>query len=120
MSNIKILIKGLSAFGYHGVFEHEKINGQEFIVDLEITYQATEAIKTDEISDALDYGKIVNLVKALIENTKRDLIEVLADEIAETLLNLDLVSQVVVTLHKPQAPVAVKVADIAVRIEKIK
>jgi Dihydroneopterin aldolase len=60
------------------------------------------------------------LVKALIENTKRDLIEVLADEIAETLLNLDLVSQVVVTLHKPQAPVAVKVADIAVRIEKIK
>jgi dihydroneopterin aldolase len=116
MSDIEILVKGLSAFGYHGVFEHEKVNGQEFIVDLEITYQATEAIKTDEISKALDYGEIVNTVKALIENTRRDLIEVLADEIAATLLEFDLVKRVVVTLHKPQAPVEVKVADIAVRI----
>ena len=120
MSEIEIQVKGLSAYGYHGVFEHEKVNGQEFIVDLDITYQATEAIKTDEISKALDYGEIVNTVKTLIESTRRDLIEVLADEIAETLLKLELVKRVVVTLHKPQAPVEVKVADIAVRIDRSK
>ena len=120
MSSMQILIFGLSAFGYHGVFEHEKINGQEFIVDLEITYDATAAVATDQIDKALDYGEITKTVKNLIENTRRDLIEVLANDIADEILSLSKVNQVTVNLHKPQAPVEVKVSDISVKITKNK
>lgn len=120
MSEIEIQILGLRAFGYHGVFEHEKINGQEFLVDLEIFYDATEAIATDNINQALDYGEITKKVKNIIENTRRDLIEVLASDIANEILNLDKVMKVSVNLHKPQAPVEVKVTDISVKITKTK
>ena len=120
MSQMQIKISGLSAFGYHGVFEHEKINGQEFIVDLEINYDASSAISSDNIAEALDYGEITKSVKDIIENTRRDLIEVLANDIADLLIKKDKVIEVSVVLHKPQAPVAVKVSDIAVKITKTK
>lgn len=120
MSLIQIQISGLRAFGYHGVFEHEKINGQEFFVDLEITYEASEAIASDQVEKALDYGEITKIVKDIIENTRRDLIEVLANDIADKILNLKKVTQAAVTVHKPQAPVEVEVSDIAVKLTKNK
>lgn len=120
MSQIEIQISGLSAFGYHGVFDHEKINGQEFIVDLEISYDAGAAISSDNIKEALDYGEITKSVKELVENTRRDLIEVLANDIADQLIKKDKVKKVSVVLHKPKAPVEVKVSDIAVKITKSK
>jgi dihydroneopterin aldolase len=120
MSKMKIQIKGITAFGFHGVFEHEKINGQEFIVDVELSYNAASALVSDNIADAVDYGAVVNLVKKIIESTRRDLIEVLADDLAVQLLEISLVDKVKVTLHKPFAPVEVKVSDIAVIVEKSK
>lgn len=115
-----IQIKGISAFGFHGVFDHEKINGQEFIVDVELSYNASQALKTDNVNDAVDYGAVVILVKKIIENTRRDLIEVLADDVANKVLEINLVDRVKITLHKPFAPVEVKVSDIAVIVEKKK
>ncbi len=115
-----IQIKGISAFGFHGVFDHEKINGQEFIVDVELSYNASQALKTDNVNDAVDYGAVVILVKKIIENTRRDLIEVLADDVANKVLEINLVDSVKITLHKPFAPVEVKVSDIAVIVEKKK
>lgn len=120
MSKMMIQIKGITAFGYHGVFDHEKINGQEFIVDVELSYDAALAIKNDNVADAVDYGFVVNLVKKIIESTRRDLIEVLADDLAAQLLEINLVDKVKLTLHKPFAPVEVKVSDIAVVVEKSK
>lgn len=120
MSDIEIKIKGISCFGYHGVFEHEKLNGQEFIVDLELKYEASKAIASDNLADTVDYGEIVKAVKQLVENTRRDLIEVLANDLADMLLNFKLIKKVKVVLHKPYAPVEVKVTDIAVILEKTK
>jgi dihydroneopterin aldolase len=120
MSDIQIQIKGISSFGYHGVFEHEKVNGQEFIVDLELDYEANKALSSDNLVDTVDYGEIVKAVKNLVETTRRDLIEVLANDLADMLLNFKLIKRVKVILHKPYAPVEVKVTDIAVIVEKAK
>ena len=120
MKLIQIQISGLRAFGYHGVFEHEKINGQEFLTDLEISYDATEAIASDQIDKALDYGEITKIVKEIIVNTRRDLIEVLANDIADQILKIDKVKKITVTVHKPQAPVEVPLSDVAVQITKNK
>lgn len=120
MSIIQIQIRGISAFGYHGVFEHEKLNGQNFYVDLEISYDASAAIATDDLNNAIDYGEIVKYVKSIIEGDSKDLIEVVADLIADKILEFEKVIRVQVILHKPQAPVEVSVGDIAVKIEKSK
>jgi dihydroneopterin aldolase len=120
MSDFKIHIKGISCFGYHGVFEHEKVNGQEFIIDLELEYEASKAIVSDKLADTVDYGEIVKMVKQVVEKTRRDLIEVLANDLADMLLNLKLIKKVKIILHKPYAPVEVKVTDIAVILEKAK
>ena len=63
MATDKVIIKGIKAFGYHGVFDLEKKSGQDFIVDIEYSYDTSDAIDTDDISKAIDYAAISNLVK---------------------------------------------------------
>ncbi len=62
MATDKVIIKGIKAFGYHGVFDLEKKSGQDFIVDIEYSYDTSDAIETDDISKAIDYAAISNLV----------------------------------------------------------
>ena len=81
----KVSITGIEAFGFHGVFEHEKKEGQEFIVDVEFEYETAKAIQTDFIEDAIDYGAIAILIKSIVEGEPKNLIEKVADEIAQHL-----------------------------------
>ena len=86
MATDKVIIKGIKAFGYHGVFDLEKKSGQDFIVDIEYSYDTSDAIETDDISKAIDYAAISNLVKNIVEGESRNLIEKVADDIANRLL----------------------------------
>ena len=114
-----IEIKGLRAFGYHGVFPHERENGQEFIVDLSLQVDGRRASLSDDIEDTIDYGAVCNLVLGAIVGPPVALIEKLAAQIAELLLsNFSLLESVVVVLHKPDAPVEANFIDIAIRIER--
>ena len=114
-----IEIKGLRAFGYHGVFPHEREDGQEFIVDLSLRFDLSKASLSDEVGDTIDYGTVCNLVLGVIVGPPVALIEKLAAQIAELLLaNFSLLESVVVILHKPDAPVEADVLDIAIRIER--
>ncbi len=118
MATDKVIIKGIKAFGYHGVFDLEKKSGQDFIVDIEYSYDTSDAIETDDISKAIDYAAISNLVKNIVEGESRNLIEKVADDIANKLMKNFEISWVKVTLHKPHAPVELKFSDIAVVIER--
>ncbi|MDP1720653.1 MAG: dihydroneopterin aldolase [Candidatus Nanopelagicaceae bacterium] len=114
-----IEIKGIRAFGYHGVFDHERENGQEFLVDLFLNLDLRRASASDLVEDTVDYGSVCNLVRDAIVGPPVSLIEKLASQIADLLLSkFPLIDSVVVVVHKPQAPVEINFADIAIRIER--
>ncbi len=114
----EISIKGIRGFGYHGVFEEEKKNGQEFIVDLAIERDLSVPGSSDALADTVDYGAIAIRTKELIESGSFNLIERLATVIAERLKSEFTLTAIEVTVHKPSAPVAVDFSDIAVTIRR--
>lgn len=114
-----IEIKGIRGFGYHGIFDHERENGQEFLVDLSLNVDLRRASQSDLVEDTVDYGHVCNLVLGAIVGSPVSLIETLASRIADLLLsNFSLINSVVVVVHKPQAPIDVNFEDIAIRIER--
>ena len=115
----QIILSGIHGFGYHGVFEHERKDGQDFFVDLTLDLDLTAPSLTDAIEDTVNYGEITDLVVEEITSNPVNLIEKLAGRIAERVLNQHLmVQQVSVTVHKPQAPVAAQLKDIAVVVTR--
>ena len=115
-----ITITGLRLTGYHGVFDDEKRDGQEFVVDLEIELDLSSAGSTDELQKTLDYSVVVDQVAQRVTGESVDLIETLAHDIAQIVLGHPQPTAVTVTVHKPQAPVGHPVEDIAVTIRREK
>ena len=112
-----IKISGIEGFGYHGVFDEERKKGQNFFVDVELA--ANLQYLNDNLENTINYSTIADLVKVEIESNPVQLIETLAERIADKILINEIkISRVVVTVHKPDAPVAVKVSDISVSIDK--
>ncbi len=115
----QIILTGIHGFGYHGLFEHERRDGQDFFVDVALSVDLTAAAKSDSIDDTVNYAEISGLVVAEITSEPVNLIEKLAGRIAERILkNHVKVSCVSVTVHKPQAPVAAQLKDIAVQVTR--
>jgi dihydroneopterin aldolase len=113
-----ITIRGLRLTGYHGVLDHEKRDGQEFVIDLEIELDLSSAGSTDELQKTLDYSVVVDQVAQRVTGESVDLIETLAHDLAQIVLNHPQSTAVTVTVHKPQAPVAHPLQDIAVTITR--
>jgi dihydroneopterin aldolase len=112
-----IKISGISGFGFHGVFEEERTNGQYFFVDIEL-YANLQNLE-DKLENTINYATIAELVKSEIESNPVNLIETLAERIAKKILKDESkISRVLVTIHKPNAPVSVKVKDISVTVDK--
>jgi len=112
----RISVSGITARGYHGVFEHERVQGQEFVVDVVLQVDVSAAAGSDDLADTVDYGGLAAAVAADIEDEPLNLIEALAARIADTCLRFERVTSVEVTVHKPQAPMPVRVADVAVTL----
>ena len=115
----RISINGIQAFGYHGVFDYERRDGQEFLVDLALNIDLQKASVSDDLSDTVDYGGVAEKVVQIIQGQPVALIERLAGLIADDVLAGDpRIASVAVTVHKPSAPVKVSVADIAVTVHR--
>ena len=115
----KISIKGIKGFGFHGVLDFEKRDGQDFYVDLDIDIDLSAASNSDLLSDSVDYSLLTAIAKEAIEKLQFDLIERLAGFIADTIReNFPAVQAIAVTVHKPSAPVSESVTDIAVTISR--
>jgi len=112
----RISVSGITAYGFHGVFDHERREGQEFVVDVVVELDLSDAAASDDLGDTVDYGGLAAAVAADVEGEPLDLIEALAARIADTCLRLERVTTVSVTVHKPQAPMPVRVADVAVTL----
>ena len=115
----KITITGIKAFGKHGVLEHEKLNEQEFSVDVALGLDLHKASKNDDLNETVNYEEIAKLVNKAIKGPTFNLIEALAGNIAEEILDtFKLVEKVKVTVHKPKAPISVPFEDVSVTIKK--
>lgn len=102
----RIELTGLECFGYHGVFEEEKRTGQPFIVDITCWSEFAEAAATDDLTKTINYAELADVAATIIEGPARDLIETVASEVADTIMEtFDGLHAVEVTLHKPKAPI---------------
>jgi len=113
-----IVLTGIEGIGYHGVFPHERVEGQRFLVDVDLTLRSSKANKSDDLKDAIDYAQVISLVHERIVGEPVNLIEKLANKIAGDIVSKFPVKKVEVCVHKPDAPVGLKVADIAVRVTR--
>lgn len=114
----RIAITGLRVRGRHGVYEAERREGQDFIVDAVLLVDATAAAAADDLSMTADYGVIANRLAGIVAGEPVALIETLADRLASACLAERAVREAEITVHKPHAPVGQQVADIAVTIRR--
>lgn len=113
----RIVITGVAATGYHGVFSEERRDGQLFLVDATLYLDLSIAGKNDQLINTVDYSKVALLIHEIIIDEPFDLIERLGEEIADRIINsFSLVHTVEVTVHKPMAPIGINVEDIAIVI----
>lgn len=114
----EIRLEGLRVFGRHGVFAHERENGQDFVVDLTLFVRADTAARSDDVTDTVHYGEVAEAVAQIVAGEPVNLIETLAQRIADRVLAFSGVQIVRVTVHKPQAPIAQEFADVSVTITR--
>jgi len=108
-----ITLTGVHANGTHGVlaFEHER--PQTFVVDVTLHLDLAAAGQSDDLNDTIDYGRVAKDITAVIEGPHVDLIERLAQRIADKILaDAPAVASIDVTVHKPHAPIVVAFADV--------
>lgn len=118
MSGDRIRLTGLRARGNHGVFDYERRDGQEFVVDVTVELDASTASDTDDLDNTVHYGVLAEQVVDAIQRDPVDLIETLAERIAAIVLSHPAASATEVTVHKPQAPITVPFDDVSITIRR--
>lgn len=112
-----ITLSGITAIGYHGVFDFEKRDGQPFVVDAVMHADLGAAAAMDDLAKTAHYGDVADTIVALIRGDAHDLIETLAVRITEAILaGFPVVSAVEVTVHKPKAPIQVPFGDVSIKV----
>jgi len=114
----EITLTGLRVFGRHGVYEDERREGQYFVVDATLYVSTAPAAASDDVGDTVHYGDVAERIAAIVGGEPVHLLEALAERIADELLTNDGVQMVAVTVHKPDAPIALQFADVAVTIRR--
>ena len=114
----ELRILGIEVFAHHGVFEHERREGQAFRIDLELGVDTRAAAASDDLRDTVDYGSLVDHVVAEVTRDPVDLIETLAQRIADACLLDGRVEWARVTVHKPDAPIQATFADVQLTITR--
>lgn len=114
----RLAIQGIEVFAHHGVFDFERREGQKFVIDLVLGVSTGPAAASDDLKDTVDYGSVVARVVETATSQPVDLIETLAQRVADVVLREPRVEWVDVTLHKPNAPIAATFDDVALTITR--
>jgi 7,8-dihydroneopterin aldolase/epimerase/oxygenase len=110
----RIELRGLTVRGHHGVFTHERRDGQDFVIDITVWADLAAAAASDDLADTLDYGRLAQRAADVVTGPPRNLIETVAGEIADDIMSDERVNAVEVVVHKPAAPIPLTFADVAV------
>ncbi|MGA5462956.1 dihydroneopterin aldolase [Mycobacterium sp. NPDC050041] len=110
----RIELRGLTVRGHHGVYDHERRDGQDFVVDVTVWIDLAVAAASDDLADTLDYGGLAQRAADIVSGPPRNLIETVAAEIADDAMADERIHAVEVVVHKPSAPIPLTFGDVAV------
>ena len=110
----RIELRGLKGRGNHGVFDHERANGQDFYIDVVLWLDLRAAGEFDDLADTVDYGTLAQQVAGIVGGEPRNLIEKVGAEVAESIMTDERIDACEVTVHKPSAPIPLTFDDVAV------
>jgi dihydroneopterin aldolase len=113
-----IRLTGLRVRGHHGVFDFERRDGQDFIVDADLELDTRPGAASDELTDTVNYGALAEALGAVIAGEPVNLLERLADRLVQACLDDPRVQAATVTVHKPQAPIELAFTDVSVTIRR--
>jgi dihydroneopterin aldolase len=114
----RIELRGLRVFGYHGVLDTERQEGQEFVIDAVLWLDTAPAAATDDLSLTVNYAALAGRLVTIAAGPPVQLIETLAQRLADAAVAGPLAREVEITVHKPQAPVGHPFDDVAVTIRR--
>ena len=114
----RIALTGLRARGRHGVYDLERAEGQDFVVDVVLELDLAPAAASDDVTDTVHYGELAGRLVTVVGGEPVNLIETLADRLVEVCLADARVAAATVTVHKPQAPIPHEFADVAVTLRR--
>jgi len=114
----RIVLTGLRAHGRHGVYDFERSQGQEFVVDAVLELDLAPAARSDEVADTVHYGELAEQLVAVLTGEPVNLIETLAERLLAVCLADTRVGTATVTVHKPQAPIPHAFTDVAVTMTR--
>ncbi len=113
-----VQLRGLRAVGTHGVLPEERARPQPFEIDLDVEVDLRPAGRSDALADTVDYGALAEAVAGLVGSERFDLLERLAERIAEVALADQRARSVTVAVRKLRPPVPVHMATVGVRITR--
>ena len=114
----RITLTGLRARGHHGVYDFERAQGQDFLVDVRLEVDLAPAAASDDVADTVHYGELAGRLVEVITGEPVDLIETLARRLVDVCLADPRVDAATVTVHKPHAPIPHTFADVAVTLTR--
>ena len=114
----RIELRGLRARGFHGVFDFERAQGQDFLVDAVLELDLAPAAGSDDVADTVHYGEVAERLVGIVTGEPVNLIETLATRLVEACLADTRVRAATVTVHKPQAPIPHAFTDVAVTVRR--
>ncbi len=110
----RIELRGLTIRGNHGVFDYERRDGQDFVIDITVWLDLQAAAASDDLADTVDYGGLAQRAADIVAGPPRQLIETVAAEIADDVMRDERIHAVEVVVHKPAAPIPLEFTDVAV------
>lgn len=115
----KILIRNLKIFAYHGVNPEEKVQGQNFILDIDAFVDISVPCKTDNVDDTVSYAEIIEETIRIFTSQKDDLVERAAERVSEGLFErFEKIKSLRILLKKPDAPIDADFEYVGVEIER--
>ncbi|HEY7010745.1 MAG TPA: dihydroneopterin aldolase [Jatrophihabitantaceae bacterium] len=114
----RISLTGLTVRGFHGVYDDERREGQDFVVDVVLDLDIEPAAATDDVAQTVHYGELAQALAEVVAGEPVNLIETLAHRLADVCLADARVSAATVTVHKPQAPIPLRFTDVAVTVTR--
>lgn len=104
MSSAKLTLKNMVFYGYHGVFAAEKELGQRIEADVEIVSDFENAGTNDDLELTINYVDVYTIVKEVVEENEYNLIEAIAVEVLDRVMDSFNVEKVTVRIRKPHPP----------------
>ncbi|MGY2083022.1 dihydroneopterin aldolase [Blastococcus sp. SYSU DS0539] len=114
----RIAVRGIRAHAHHGVYSFERERGQMFRADAVLELDTSAAAAADDLGRTVNYADLAQRLHAVLNGEPVNLLETLAQRLADVCLADELVDAVEITVHKPEAELGVPFDDVTVTIRR--